>query len=209
MSTINDTAVRTSQPLPTFGLLRKWMARRRIAISITCFTALVIFNLTVLDTPPSNPLALWIWNSGLGMALIAVGLGIRSWSAGTLHKNKQLTTIGPYAMVRNPLYLGSFLMMYGFALIMSDWLSIAFIAGPMTLLYYFQVLHEEKHLASAFPAEWPTYSGQTPRFVPYKLNQGWRGGWSLAQWNRNREYQAIFGASLGVLGLIAMNLIYG
>ena len=209
MSAINETAVPLNKSLPILDLLRKWMARRRIAISITCFTALIVFNLTILDTPPTSPLKLWIWNSGLGMALIIGGLAIRSWSAGTLHKHNQLTQVGPYALVRNPLYVGSFLMMYGFALIMSDWLSIAFIACPMSMLYYFQVLHEEKHLAKTFPNDWPQYTKRTPRFIPYRLNAKWRSGWSAAQWLRNREYQAILGAGLGVIGLIVMCAIYG
>lgn len=206
MSTVNDTAIRVTKGMPTIAALRKWMARRRIAISITCFTTLVVFNLVILGTPPTSPLKVWIWNSGLGMALIIGGLAIRSWSAGTLHKHQELTTIGPYALVRNPLYVGSFLMMYGFAFIMSDWLSILFIAGPMSLLYYLQVLHEEKHLASNFAQEWPKYTKQTSRFVPTRINPRWRSGWSAAQWLRNREYQAILGAGLGVVGLIVLAL---
>jgi len=205
MSTIHETAVSAQHNLPASTTVKKWMARRRIAISITCFTVLVVFNLTVLGTPPTSPLKFWIWNSGLGMSLIIAGLAIRSWSAGTLHKYNHLTTIGPYALVRNPLYLGSFLMMYGFAFIMSDWLSILFIALPMSMLYYFQVVHEEKHLASTFPIMWPEYCQRTPRIIPYKLNSNCLSGWSGAQWLRNREYQAILGAGLGVLGLIALS----
>ncbi len=204
MSTINDTAVPVQHSLPTFAVVEKWVARRRITISITCFTTLIIFNLMVLGTPPTSPLKPWLWNSGLGLTLIVVGLAIRSWSAGTLHKYDALTTIGPYALVRNPLYVGSFLMMYGFAFIMSDWLSILFIAIPMSMLYFFQVINEEKHLASTFPTMWPAYCERTPRFIPYKLKSNWLSGWSTAQWLRNREYQAILGAGLGILGLIAL-----
>ena len=205
MSTANETVA----PLQYQGLgsIRRWMSRRRIAISITCFTALIVFNLAILHRHASNPLAIWQWNSGCGLALIAFGLAIRSWSAGTLNKLQELTTSGPYALTRNPLYVGSFLMMYGFALIMSDWLSIAFIAGPMSVLYYFQVLNEEKHLAACFPNQWTNYTKQTSRFIPSKLNSNWRSGWSVAQWSRNREYQAILGAAIGIFGLIALSTL--
>jgi protein-S-isoprenylcysteine O-methyltransferase Ste14 len=205
MSTANETTAVPYAHTQSSGLIRKWMARRRIAISITCFTALVFFNLVVLRRHPGNPLALGQWNSGFGVALIVFGLAIRSWSAGTLNKFRELVTTGPYALSRNPLYVGSFLMMYGFALIMSDWLSIAFIAGPMTVLYYFQVLNEEKYLANAFPNQWTSYIKQTSRFVPLKFNSNWRSGWSVAQWRCNREYQAIYGAAVGILGLIVLN----
>ncbi|MDZ7630439.1 MAG: methyltransferase [Gemmatimonadaceae bacterium] len=41
---------------------------------------------------------------------------MRAWSTGHIVKNQVLTTTGPYAHTRNPLYLGSFLMALGFAL---------------------------------------------------------------------------------------------
>lgn len=202
-----STATETTTPnyYQDLGFLRSWVARRRIAISIACFTALIVFNLAVLGRRPGNPLAIWEWNCGIGLALIVGGLAIRSWSAGTLVKIQELITAGPYALSRNPLYVGSFLMMYGFALIMSDWLSIAFIAGPMSVLYYFQVLNEEKYLAAIHPEQWGTYVKRTSRFVPLKFNSNWRSGWSTAQWLHNREYQAIFGATIGIVGLILLS----
>jgi protein-S-isoprenylcysteine O-methyltransferase Ste14 len=203
MSTASETAA--PNYYQDLGLLRSWVARRRIAISIACFTALIVFNLAILRRHPSNPLAVWQWNSGIGLSLILLGLAIRTWSAGTLIKVQELITSGPYALSRNPLYVGSFLMMYGFSLIMYDWLSIAFIAGPMSILYYFQVLNEEKFLAALHPEQWANYAKQTSRFVPLKFNSNWRSGWSVAQWMRNREYQAILGVVVGVVGLIVLS----
>ncbi len=202
-----STASETQAPnyYQDLGFIRSWVARRRIAISIACFTALIVFNLAVLRRHPGNPLEFWQWNCGLGFGLILIGLAIRSWSAGTLVKVQELITSGPYALSRNPLYVGSFLMMYGFALIMLDWLSIAFIAGPMSVLYYFQVLNEEKYLAALHPEQWSKYIQQTSRFVPMKFNSNWRNGWSVAQWLRNREYQAIAGALLGIVGLVMLS----
>ncbi len=202
-----STASKTTAPnyYQDLGFLRGWVARRRIAISIACFTALIVFNLAILGRHPSNPLAVWQWNSGIGLALLLMGVGIRSWSAGTLIKVRELVTIGPYALSRNPLYVGSFLMMYGFALIMCDWLSIAFIAGPMSILYYFQVLNEEKYLSALHAEQWASYIVRTSRFVPLKFNSNWRTGWSLAQWVHHREYQAVLGAAVGIVGLILLS----
>jgi protein-S-isoprenylcysteine O-methyltransferase Ste14 len=202
-----STATKTTAPsyYQDLGILRSWVARRRIGISIACFTALIVFNLAILGRHPSSPLAIWQWNSGIGLGLILVGLAIRSWSAGTLIKIQELITAGPYALSRNPLYVGSFLMMYGFALIMSDWLSIAFIVGPMSVLYYFQVMNEEKYLSALHPEQWSAYIKRTSRFVPLKFNSNWRSGWSIAQWLHNREYQAILGAAIGIIGLFLLN----
>ena len=69
-------------------------------------------------------------------AVAFVGLLIRAWAAGHIVKNEQLTTTGPYAHTRNPLYFGSFLIAAGFALA-AHWSLLlvvialfAFIYGP-------------------------------------------------------------------------------
>ena len=44
----------------------------------------------------------------VGIALAVVAECWRIWAAGTIHKTEELTTGGPYAHVRHPLYVGSF-----------------------------------------------------------------------------------------------------
>src|SRR5580698_9130912 len=51
-----------------------------------------------------------------GIGYILAGLLIRLWSNGYAIKNDKLTTSGPYAFVRNPLYLGTFLIAIGFVI---------------------------------------------------------------------------------------------
>lgn len=189
------------------GDIRRWVARRRIVISIVCFTALIVFNLVVLGVRPQHPFA-FTSLSNLGLLLILGGLGIRSWSAGTLHKKDELTTVGPYALIRNPLYVGSFMMMYGFSLLLNDWLAVLFIALPLTGLYWSQVLIEERNLEKWHPEQWPVYASRTPRFIPFRYNSSWNLGWSAAQWLRNREYQAILGATLGIVGMCLLHWIW-
>jgi len=46
----------------------------------------------------------------------AIGLWVRARAAGHLHKQEILTVTGPYAFTRNPLYLGSFILMIGAAI---------------------------------------------------------------------------------------------
>ncbi len=193
----------SSAALIALHKMRRFIIHRRVPISIICFAALITFDLVVLQTRPVNPFQ-WHLQSILGNGLVMVGLFIRGWSAGTLRKFQELTTIGPYALVRNPLYVGSFLMMYGFALLLNDWLSIAFIALPMTALYYSQVRFEEACLAGSYPNQWPQYAANTPRFVPTHWNADSMRGFSFQQWSRNREYQAILGAAIGLLGIAAL-----
>ncbi len=200
MSTASETQAPNYYYL---GFIRSWVARRRIAISIACFTALIVFNLAVLRRHPGNPLEFWQWNCGLGFGLILIGLAIRSWSAGTLVKVQELITSGPYALSRNPLYVGSFLMMYGFALIMLDWLSIAFIAGPMSVLYYFQVLNEEKYLAALTPAMVEVHQ-QTSRFCAHEFNSNWRNGVVSCLAAQSRVPGDCWGPS-GIVGLVMLS----
>ena len=109
--------------------------------------------------------------------------------------------VGPYALVRNPLYVGSFLMMMGFCILCRDWPTMLFVAGPMSYLYWKQVRFEEENLSRAFPTQWREYVQRTPRFIPIRLSRAVWGGWALAQWRRNREYQAIAASLLGVLAV--------
>src|SRR5205807_3637577 len=65
-----------------------------------------------------------------GIGYIIAGLMIRLWSNGYAIKNDKLTTSGPYAFVRNPLYLGTFLIALGFAIV----LKMGWIAGPLFII---------------------------------------------------------------------------
>ena len=70
---------------------------------------LLVIPFFVFSTPSPNPLL-------IGVVLAAVGLFIRGWSAGTIHKDEELTTTGPYAFTRNPLYLGTLVLGLGLQL---------------------------------------------------------------------------------------------
>src|SRR5215471_14807331 len=59
--------------------------------------------------------ALPTWGSiGAGLIVVCLGLITRALAAGHVKKDRVLTTTGPYAYVRNPLYLGSILLGIGF-----------------------------------------------------------------------------------------------
>ena len=56
------------------------------------------------------------WSLTVGLPVAAIGLLLRAWAAGHLDKNGSLATSGPFAFVRNPLYLGTLLTATGFAI---------------------------------------------------------------------------------------------
>src|SRR5580658_7817711 len=85
----------------------------------------------------------------LGVGFIVAGLLLRLWSNGFAIKNDKLTTSGPYAFVRNPLYLGTFLIAIGFVLVLQSdpwWLEKA--AGGIFLAalcwMYYRTINAEQ-----------------------------------------------------------------
>lgn len=182
-------------------MLVHWLTRRRIAISLTGFASLVCINILVVRAVPYNPLAVATPEVAVALAAILLGLLIRTWSAGTLNKSREITSVGPYAIVRNPLYIGSFLMMFGFCLLCRDWPTLLFVAGPVSWLYWIQVRFEEERLSAMFPAHWPDYAASVPRCFPRRLNRRALRGWSAEMWLMNREYQALAASGFGLLAV--------
>ena len=60
-----------------------------------------------------------------GTLLVVLGLAVRAWAAGHLRRDSPLTTSGPYAYVRHPLYLGTAIVLIGFGVAASTpWLAL-------------------------------------------------------------------------------------
>lgn len=197
------TAERRAEINRTAG--RAWLSKKRITISIVVFSALVLFNLMVVRTRPADPFTPQNIETVLATGLVILGLAVRSWAAGTLHKGRELTDHGPYALTRNPLYVGSFLMMFGFCLLMHDWLALAFVAGPMAVMYWLQVAFEERTLEKLFGEKWQKYAQKTGRLFPRRITKDIFTGCSLQQWRKNREHQAVLAT---VFGLILLKIIH-
>ena len=56
------------------------------------------------------------WSLIAGACIVLPGIWLRAVASGHVQKNQEVTTTGPYAHTRNPLYLGSIIMAAGFAL---------------------------------------------------------------------------------------------
>lgn len=113
------------------------------------------------------------WNLW-GIPLIVIGESLRTWAAGHLVKDEALTVGGPYAHVRNPLYLGSLLNTIGFLVILGDLLLAAIFLALALLVYLPTVNQEEDYLrrmhGEAFQAYRKVVPGIIPRLAPAKLD---------------------------------------
>src|SRR5689334_21065757 len=141
------------------------------------------------------------------MCLAMVGLTVRALASGHVTKNEQLTMSGPYAYVRNPLYLGSMLIGAGFALAGRNWWIVGLLIVMFTAIYLPVVRSEEKFLRATFP-EFEEYSRHVPRFFPRLTRFGSsRGAFSGALYWRHREYNAIIGTAV-MLSALIMKLLW-
>ncbi len=149
---------------------------------------------------------LW-WGAGVS----AAGLSLRAWAAGSIEKDRELATTGPYAHTRNPLYLGSFMLGAGVAVAGGQWVFGVALLVLFLLVYRATVLREAKELEARFGERYRSYAGQVPTVVPritrYRVegsdSQG--GGFSRARYLRNREWEAALGA-VAAFGLLALKL---
>lgn len=127
-----------------------------------------------------------------GLPLAASGLALRAWAAGHLRKNQNLTTSGPYAWLRNPLYVGTLLAVGG-CLIAAAQAVLAVLALVAFVLIYTPVVEqEEQHLRKLFP-EYAEYARRVPQFLPSPPKVGSEQRFAYAIYQRNKEYKALLG----------------
>ena len=143
----------------------------------------------------------------IGLAIAVPGIILRALASGHVRKNEALTSSGPYAYTRNPLYLGSLIIATGFAVAAWSW----WIAGMMVVFFisvYVPVIRgEEKFLRARFP-EFEKYANEVPRLLP-RLSSANRdaGTFSWRLYKQHREYNAIIG-SLTVVAVLVIKMLW-
>lgn len=141
----------------------------RIRLPLTAICLLSGLTLTVLSEPrfPSGSEHHWLFTGG-GFTLLTAGVLLRVWAAASIsgRKSEELVARGPYSLTRNPLYLGTFLIVCGF---LSLWHSatLLLMSVPPLLIYIFGVVPaEERVLASRHGDRFQEYARRVPRWFP-------------------------------------------
>ncbi len=187
--------------------------------------AFVFKNRGALLALPAAVLAAFGKPSGfsiaLGLPVALAGELLRCWAVGysgvTTRGDEveapRLIGAGPYAHVRNPLYLGNFITAAGFAVAFTGkncWRSrVALVGGAlgaMAAVYAIIVPHEVAFLRSQFGEEFERYCERVPPFVPQtEPMPGGAGDWnpSVIKDAETKTF-ATFGAMLAVLALKAL-----
>jgi protein-S-isoprenylcysteine O-methyltransferase Ste14 len=110
----------------------------------------------------------------VGAILIVLGEAWRLWgvaTAGTVTRRRsrdvqKLVTYGPFALSRNPLYNGNFLLWMGFTALSGVWWFLPVAVVLFAVEYYFIVRYEEGVLESIFGEEYLAFKRRTPRWIP-------------------------------------------
>ena len=140
-----------------------------------------------------------------GLPISVLGLLLRAWATGHLEKNMRLAKSGPYAYVRNPLYLGTLLVATGFAAASRRWLLAALFAAVFVFIYLPVIELEEEHLRKLFPG-FEAYAQHVPALWPATHPIESDDEFSLSLYLRNREYDALLGFLAGAVFLIAKEI---
>lgn len=114
------------------------------------------------------------WNWVVGFVLIAIGEAVRLAgvaAAGTVTRRRsrtvqRLVTYGIFAWMRNPLYVGNFLIWMGFTVISGVLWFLPIAIVLFAIEYTLIVRYEEGVLESIFGAEYLAYKSRTPRWIP-------------------------------------------
>lgn len=151
-----------------------------------------------------------------GIVLCFLGATLRFWASGYLRKDSRPAIGGPYAWVRNPLYLGTYLMALGTALAIEAWWLLASITVIFAAVYHYIILDEETKLIRIFGDPYVKYLQTVPRFFP----KPWPASrdslrevnsdanhrsycWKMSMKNKAYESYLTFAGIIGFVGAVA------
>jgi protein-S-isoprenylcysteine O-methyltransferase Ste14 len=146
-----------------------------------------------------------------GAAVALVGVAIRAWASGHLRKMAELTTSGPYAHTRNPLYLGTFVMVVGAALAGGRWWLALLFAAAYLLVYIPVMMAEVDTMRALFPSAYDVWAAEVPLFFPRVTpargaSAGPLGRFDGQLYMKYREYRAAIGL-LAVFGILTVKMV--
>jgi protein-S-isoprenylcysteine O-methyltransferase Ste14 len=142
-----------------------------------------------------------------GGCIALVGIAVRAAASGHVRKNEELTTTGPYAYMRNPLYFGSIVLALGFAVAArSVWIAVGMLV--IFLGIYWPVIRgEEDFLRGKFP-HYEEYARNVPRLLPRLTAFGSpRGSFSWDLYWKHREYNSFLGAA-AMMAALAVKAVW-
>jgi len=125
----------------------------------------------------------------IGLILVFSGEAIRIWAAGHLQKNENLTVTGPYAYVKNPLYIGTILITTGFCIFGDN----IYLLAAATFAFCFHYIPYKKRaegdrLRKMFGSRYDDYDQKVPEYIPrWTPYSGEKVRWQFKNYIENSE----------------------
>ena len=143
-----------------------WLFRQRTSLPVPLALALLLVRIG--EARPSSLLF------AIGCATVALGEAIRLWAVshiGAISRTRSdrlgpLIRSGPFAIVRNPLYLGNIALWVGFALSARLVWMVPISIIVLGLEYHAIVRWEEELLEERRGDEYRAYAARVPRWMP-------------------------------------------
>jgi len=154
--------------------------------------------LLILFANPNLP------GSIIGIVLILGGEAWRIWGTGHLQKNEELTVTGPYAYVKNPLYVGSILIAVGFCILAHN---IYFLALATLMFCFHYIPYKKKvegdRLRRIFGRLYEDYDEKVPDYLPrWTPYSDRRAAWSFKSFLQNNEGGILVLIVIGILLIV-------
>jgi protein-S-isoprenylcysteine O-methyltransferase Ste14 len=158
------------QAPPLLVRLGAWTFRQRSWLPVPLGLAVVTLRTGAVDG---------MWPLVTGIALVVVGETLRLWAVrhiGTISRTRTSTrqgpliTSGPFRMVRNPLYLGNWMIWSGLVVASRLIWMLPIAWAAFALQYGTMVIWEEARLRTMFGRQYDRYALDVPRWVPARPN---------------------------------------
>ncbi len=146
----------------------------------------------------------------VGIAIAAIGVLLRAWACGHLRKSSDLDVSGPYAHTRNPLYLGTFIIAFGFGVATGSWWLFLLVAAYIGSIYFPVMNVEAVVLEERLGREYSEYSANVPLLVP-RLT-AWKKSdrrFDFQLYLKNGEYNAAIGFAVASVLLALKSYLFG
>ncbi len=159
-----------SEPDPVLNttdrMLRAVKQLRRSVSRLVVLAVIGVLAVTTSAWPKDGAMHIVMVN--LGFVLLLVCAFGRLWASLYIEgfKNARLITVGPYSLVRNPLYVFSLCGALGIGLSAGSLIITGLLCIPFLVWFPLMVIEEERVLAARHPEEWAAYAASTPRFIP-------------------------------------------
>jgi protein-S-isoprenylcysteine O-methyltransferase Ste14 len=141
----------------------------------------------------------------IGLILIIVGESIRIWATGHLQKNETLTVTGPYAYVKNPLYVGSILLTAGFCILADN----IYLLAAATFMFCFHYIPYKKRvegdrLRKIFGSRFEDYDREVPDYLPrWTPYSNEKASWQFKCFIENSEEGILLVIIAGILLILS------